>query len=264
MLKRRFTNCGSITKAQSLLTILHPDGEIPLFNDSELDGARAPESLLASASTDLVATAETDPSVTLFPHTGYGIIRSAESRSALVFGLVAHWAPITSRAMAIVTFSATSCRYMASAWWWILESAPTSDHPSASMNAPPQLHNTVRIDGEDQAEVWASFRVGRRPRVGKLKGGSIGPYHFLRGEHYGYERRGVVHARQIMLGAAAPGLWWSLLKGKGHHLVESFIHLHSGVQVRTLGEPLETGECAPQHRWLLDFAPPNVFPFNLW
>ena len=25
-------------------------------------------------------------------------------------------------------------------------------------------HNTLRVDGEEQAEVWASFRVGRRPQ----------------------------------------------------------------------------------------------------
>ena len=51
-------------------------------------------------------------------------------------------------------------------------------------------HSTVELDGEDQAEMWGVFRIGRRPEVKKLVWEDIGPNgrpgFVLEAEHTGY------------------------------------------------------------------------------
>jgi len=92
-------------------------------------------------------------------------------------------------------------------------------------------HNTIRIDGEEQAELWSSYRVGRHPRVGFIQGGNIGRFPFLRGEHYAYGRRKVIHCRTVV---RQPNDCWIILDylyGTGSHKLESFIHLHPAIQV---------------------------------
>ncbi len=71
--------------AEFLRGILHPDGEIPLFNDSVLGGARPPAQLLALAESPDSTIARTEPHAIVFPETGYGVMRSPESASTLIF-----------------------------------------------------------------------------------------------------------------------------------------------------------------------------------
>jgi hypothetical protein len=80
------------------------------------------------------------------------------------------------------------------------------------------------VDGEDQSEVWASFRMGRRARVVEI---SEGPG-WVEGVHDGYKRLGVMHRRRIELGER--GLivrdW---IEGRGRHKVKVHWHLAPGV-----------------------------------
>jgi len=48
-------------------------------------------------------------------------------------------------------------------------------------------HNTVRVDGLEQAEIWGGFRVGRRPAVSSIHCGEIEDSQFVRGTHFGYK-----------------------------------------------------------------------------
>jgi hypothetical protein len=115
-------------------------------------------------------------------------------------------------------------------------------------------HNTLRIDGEEQAEIWGSFRVGRRPRVGKIRGGTAGAFSFVGGEHAAYRRLGVVHARKILF--QAPDTWviTDQLKGAGCHRVESFLHFHPSVRVDAQAEPCDVGTGLPFRRWAVNFG----------
>ena len=54
-------------------------------------------------------------------------------------------------------------------------------------------HNTVTVADADMAEMWASFRVGRRPKVGGLEAGARS----VAAEHDGYARLGVRHRRGL-------------------------------------------------------------------
>jgi len=102
-------------------------------------------------------------------------------------------------------------------------------------------HSTVSVDGKDSAEVWAAFRVGRRPRnvdlrvQGDAKAGDI----VVEGHHDGYRHLGARHRRKLVM--AADG---SRLRGEdevnfpraGKNRVMAHFHLHPDVQVRLLSE----------------------------
>ena len=88
--------------AQFLKGIVHPDGEIPLFNDSVLGEARSPGTLLSICRLPVVEDNSGSPQVNVFPHTGYGVIRNPESHSTLIFDcgpLGPDYGPATPTAM---------------------------------------------------------------------------------------------------------------------------------------------------------------------
>ncbi|MEQ1802090.1 MAG: heparinase II/III-family protein, partial [Gammaproteobacteria bacterium] len=99
-------------------------------------------------------------------------------------------------------------------------------------------HNTVRIDGQEQSEIWGQFRVARRARpvTPTLSDGSGGQFVFD-GGHDGYGRLPGQprHRREIRMGA---GRWEvrDTITGAGQHRVESFLHLHPEVEVKRLND----------------------------
>jgi uncharacterized heparinase superfamily protein len=89
-------------------------------------------------------------------------------------------------------------------------------------------HNTVQVDGQDQSEVYAAFRVGHRARV-RLRHAAPGT---LVAEHDGYARLGVRHERRI---DAFAGRGWRILDtlmGTGEHTADARLRLHPALQFR--------------------------------
>ncbi len=239
--------------ARFLRGVLHPDGEIPLFNDSALGGARTPAQLLGLADPPETRIAQCPPSSIVFPETGYGVIRSQESESAVIFdcgSLGPDYQPGHGHCDVLsYELSLQGQRVVVDGGISTYEPGP-----ERSFERSTAAHNTVRIDGEEQAETWASFRVGRRPRVGKLRGGNSGPFHFLSGEHYAYQHLGVTHARTIL--HQAPDTWIvaDFVGGHGVHLVESFLHFHPRIQVKQAAENMEIRRGMHIRRWTLRLA----------
>jgi uncharacterized heparinase superfamily protein len=109
-----------------------------------------------------------------------------------------------------------------------------------------RAHNTVTIDGRDQAELWAAFRVGRRfaPEVEAVRYGE-GRFE-LRGSFDGWAALvgdGLVHRREVRWEASerVVGIRDSVT-GRGDHVVEASIHLHPDVRVRRIGADAVTLE----------------------
>ncbi len=105
-------------------------------------------------------------------------------------------------------------------------------------------HSTVSLEGMDSAEVWAGFRVGRRPQQVEmnvqggeepLPGGDI----WVEGAHDGWRNLGIEHRRKLLL--AGDG---SKLRGEDvitwgrapSRRVRAHFHLHPDVQVRLLSD----------------------------
>lgn len=93
-------------------------------------------------------------------------------------------------------------------------------------------HNTVRIDGQEQSEIWGAFRVARRarPRAVLLSEWVNGQLVFS-GAHDGYERLPgrPVHRREVIMESRGRWSVRDTVLGSGTHQVESFLHLHPDV-----------------------------------
>jgi uncharacterized heparinase superfamily protein len=95
-------------------------------------------------------------------------------------------------------------------------------------------HNTVRIDGMEQSEIWGAFRVARRarPLVAELSDWHEGCLEF-RGAHDGYCRLPgkPVHERRVRVESSGRWIFSDVVTGSGSHLIESFIHIHPDFNV---------------------------------
>ena len=95
-------------------------------------------------------------------------------------------------------------------------------------------HNTVRVDGVEQSEIWGAFRVARRakPIFAELSEWQEGNLDF-RGAHDGYCRLPgkPVHERRVRMESAGRWAFSDVVTGNGDHLIESFIHIHPDFSV---------------------------------
>ena len=239
--------------ARFLRDMLHPDGEIPLFNDSVIDGAGSPARSLALAESPDVEVKTSKSPMTVFADTGYGVIQSRESRSTLIFDcgpLGPDYQPGHGHCDVLsYELSLAGQRVVVDTGASTYEAGPERAYERSTA-----AHNTLRIDGEEQAEIWASFRVGRRPRAGEIRSGTHGDCLWVSGEHEAYRRLGVTHARTMVL--RPPDTWIVVdhLKGSGAHLVEFFLHFHPHVHVEECADDMETGAGRRLRRWTLMFA----------
>ncbi|HZS90365.1 MAG TPA: heparinase II/III family protein [Chloroflexota bacterium] len=97
-----------------------------------------------------------------------------------------------------------------------------------------RAHNTLAVDGLEQSEVWAAFRVARRARVHGVRWGTQGQLVWVEGTHDGFVRAlpGMTHRRFV---AYVPGAFWLIADCTGdwagveEHYIESLVHLHPDV-----------------------------------
>lgn len=92
-------------------------------------------------------------------------------------------------------------------------------------------HNTVRVDGQDQSEMWGAFRVARRAKPKDIQ---TDHRTFAQATHTGYLRLGdpVLHTRRVELRALDALIVSDILEGRKVHSVEIFFHCHPHVDVR--------------------------------
>ncbi len=216
-----------------LEAMLHPDDEIPLLNDSAFGIAPPALELLVRAGKPEEASGSAGRPVKVLRETGYAAIREPVSKSCLIFdcGDVGPDAQPGHAHCDVLSYelSLDAQRVVVDTGTSTYEPGPERHYERSTA-----AHNTLRIDAEEQAEIWASFRVGRRPKVSRIEDGHVEDYHFVRGAHYGYEHLGIAHQRQIILG---PGNRWiivDVVRGTGTHRVESFIHFHPKACVEAL------------------------------
>jgi uncharacterized heparinase superfamily protein len=190
-------------------TLIHPDGNIPLFNDAVLGEAPLPAQVIGPSTV----------AVACLPRTGYATLRLAEGVLFADCGppgpddLPAH---VHADALSF-ELSVGQRRVFVNAG--VLDYSPG---PMRDALRGTAAHNTVQVDGQEQSEVWAAFRVGRRARVGLHQ---CTPSTLV-ASHDGYARLGVSHERRI---DAVPGVGWriqDLLIGRGAHRAQSRLRLH--------------------------------------
>jgi len=87
-------------------------------------------------------------------------------------------------------------------------------------------HNTVIVNGEEQTEVWKSFRVGRRAHITDLNEGS----NFITAEHDGFKHVGIRHTRRFEWNKNKLHIN-DLISGKVDADAAAYFHFHPSVKV---------------------------------
>ncbi len=98
-------------------------------------------------------------------------------------------------------------------------------------------HNTVVVDGEDNSEVWGSFRVARRARPGRVSVPIGDGISCFRSSHDGYRalKGSPVHNRIVFF---AWEYWLVVIDeitGHGIHEAASLLHFHPDAEVTSAG-----------------------------
>ena len=102
-------------------------------------------------------------------------------------------------------------------------------------------HNTVRIDGRDQADAHRSFRwTSSMHSIAAMAASEPGGL-LLSAEHDGYARRGVRHRRQVLWLSDVGWLVVDRLDGRGEHRVELNWHLPSDARETQSGAVMACG-----------------------
>jgi uncharacterized heparinase superfamily protein len=241
---------AAATRATAFLRgILTGAGDIPLFNDAAFGITPAAQELLAYADMVLVGApsgatrdrvapegAPTESWTRIcFPDTGYyGYRHGGDS-------LIVDCGPVGPDYQPGHAHCDTLSYELHVAGVPVVVDSGTFDYEPGEFRhylRSTAAHNTVRIDAEEQSEIWGAFRVARRARPvsATLADWDAGRLVFS-GEHDGYRRLpgSPRHRREIRMGA---GRWEirDTVTGAGQHRVESFLHLHPAVAVKQVTE----------------------------
>lgn len=174
---------------QALERITHPDGEISLFGDSALDIYPGPEALRRAAEK---ITGKAHPTAGELsggwelPRAGYFGFRDRKGNC-----LICDAGPIGPDYIPAHGHGDIFSFELSLRGRRVVVDGGVSGYeagPDRAYDRSTRAHNTVEIDGEDQAEFWGIFRVGRRGRPRDVECEIIGDSFFLQGWHDGYRR----------------------------------------------------------------------------
>jgi len=172
-----------------------------------------------------------------YPHAGYAIQRSGWGPldSHLVFdcgglGMLAG-AHAHADALSVTLFS-RGRELLVDPGTYVYNGAPEWRGYFRSTRA----HNTVAVDGRDQAGQGGTFRWKTELHARAAREFALPAMGYLEGEHDGYRRMpgGVTHRRRVL---SFPPESWVIVddfRGSGEHRLEFHYHLASGVEVSRL------------------------------
>ncbi len=141
-----------------LANVLHPDGELPLFNDSALGIAGDPADFVRNAPTN-------QDGLTALDESGYFVFRDAVKKHFLMFDC----GPMGPDQRTGHGHCDALSFELSVAGKRMIVDAGVSDYYGdiqwRNYYRGTRAHNTVVVDGAEQSEIWDRFRVARRARV---------------------------------------------------------------------------------------------------
>jgi len=244
-----------------LVSLRHPDGEIPLFGDAALGMARGPDELLPVAAVLLGESRYKWPGqqlgpwgvfllgeegcqafaalpggerpalgVTSFPQSGYFVLGDGQGNALLLDGGEIGPSEVPAHGHCNTfgyELSLAGRRVVVDSGVETYEPGPWRDYYRST-----RAHNTLTVDGLEQSETWAAFRVARRAQVREVHWQNSPELAYFVGAHDGFHRKipGLQHRRLFVY---VPGVLWLIadrLSGAaGEYRLESFVHLHPEV-----------------------------------
>ena len=229
----------AITRMGGWLAIMrHPDGDIPLFNDSTFGMAPTPDALLAYATRLGIAWPMSFPTGSIWLQaSGYARLVTG---SAVVFcdaaPIAPEWQPGHSHADTLTWEASFNGRR-------VVVDCGVSTYGTSMERCRQRgtaVHNTIMVDDQDSSEVWSGFRVGRRAHVtaADLRDDGLG----FTAAHDGYRRLGIRHERTWRLADRGLHLEDNII-GQGIHRLHTGILLHPEMQVKPGNAGCFTAAC---------------------
>ena len=165
--------------ASSLSDMAHPDGGIALLNDSAFGIYPRPHALVRQAGIK-------SPRLGGFAlaESGYYGARTSDGNYLICDAgpIGPNYFPVHGHAdLFSFELSLQGARVVVDSGVSTYEAGPMRDYCRST-----RAHNTVEIEGEDQVELWAAFRVGRRCRPRDVKWRTFEEGFELSGRHDGY------------------------------------------------------------------------------
>jgi len=173
-----------IPMARALADLAHPDGTPSLFNDSGLDMAYAP-ALCLEVFERLFGPIPAPRRIFAYPDAGYFGARLDKGYCVIDCGRIGPDDLPAHGHGDVLSFelSLFDQRFVVDQGVFEYTAGPRRQ---ASRSA--SHHNTLCLDGADQAEFFSRFRVGRRPNVDLLDFTTVEDGFTLEGEHDGFAR----------------------------------------------------------------------------
>lgn len=216
--------------------MLHPDDDIPFFNDAAFGISLKPSTIRSYAQELGVMHAVIDSSVHHFVASGYIAVTLDEQFAVMdAANIGPDYTPGHAHADTL-------------SFEWSLKGQRVLVNSGTSLYGVNEerlrqrqtaAHNTVVVNGEDSSEVWSGFRVARRARVFDVAVERKGDTAIVKAAHDGYKRLRpkVIHRREWRL---SPGVLEvsDTLAGK-FRTAEAYFHLHPFVSASIRGGVVE-------------------------
>ncbi len=234
--------------AAALSRLVHPDGTLPMFHDSPAVVHPSPRELGIEAGNDGLADFSASG---LFSWRGstlhivgeFGAPRPRHQpghQHAAPFAIEIWWDGPFITPAGVTTYAAGERR--------------TFERGAAA-------HATVRVNGEDPAEIGAAFRMGRGYEVRDRKVSAQEGGFTATGSHDGY--KSVTHSRTIELRGSELTVR-DRIDGNGEALIESFWPIAPGWSVERMGERGVLCRRQQSQAWIaVDGAEVSVEPFEV-
>lgn len=214
----------AIRMGDFLYSLTHPGGAIALFNDSTDEIAPSSQAVLRYLKT---LTGSSPVYRAEFPKSGYFVHRGKNICLIIDGGALGpDYLPAHSHAdIFSYELSAFNEKIITDSGVYEYSQGPMRKYVRST-----RAHNTVSVDGIDQAECWGSFRLAKRypPRDVKLL--VNGCRSFFQGRFDGYASLigdNIIHERNIETDEERGVITVKdIISGSGRHFSESFIHLH--------------------------------------
>ena len=237
-------------------TLCHPDGQISLFNDSALGIQSTPGELAVCAralGADVAADVPRGGGPFALAQAGYYGSRCANGAYVLCDAgpLGPDYNPGHGHGD-LFSFELSLRGRRAIVDSGCFEYAPGS---MRAFCRSTRAHNTVEIDGGDQAEFWSAFRVARRARPVVRQWTPLGEGFRLVAEHDGYRRlpSAAVHTRHIRFHPTGVLMFRDAIRARRPVRAVCRLHLHPDCGVST-ASPQEVDVSCPGGDFRIRFA----------
>lgn len=167
----------------ALLACRHPDGGIALFNDAAFGVYPEPAAVAAFVAATLGISPGDEPPASL-PDAGYHVGRGTSGDL-----VICDWGPLGPDYIPGHAHGDIFSYELSLGGLRVIVDAGTYDYVPSEMRRycrSTAAHNTVTVDGADQAEFWGAFRVGRRGRPHDVRHVATDDGFTLSGWHDGF------------------------------------------------------------------------------